>query len=127
MRVDAASLNIRRKPGGSVASPSSKRERSACLIAWVMLHLSSPRFSRRKRVMAFALGGWAAGIAQAGEPVVAVSHKAAIRALFALATGWDMTGRPPVKLDWHRLHFFAAHRDGRVTVERLNVPMTGPA
>ena len=73
------------------------------------------------------LGGWAAGIAEAGEPVVAVSHKAAIRALFALATGWDMTGRPPVKLDWQRLHFFAAHRDGRVTVERLNVPMTGPA
>ncbi len=34
------------------------------------------------------------------EPVVAVSHKAAIRALLALATGWNMLGRPPHKLDW---------------------------
>ncbi len=69
------------------------------------------------------IGGWAADVAQAGEPVVAVSHKATIRALFALATGWDMTGRPPVKLDWLSLHLFVAHCDGRVEVGRLNVPL----
>ena len=69
------------------------------------------------------IGGWAVAVAQAGEPVVAVSHKAAMRALLALATGWDMTGRPPVKLDWRALHYFVAHRDGRVAVDRLNVAM----
>jgi broad specificity phosphatase PhoE len=69
------------------------------------------------------IGGWAAEIAQAGEPVVAVSHKATIRALVALATGWDMTGRPPLKLDWRSLHLFVAHCDGRVDVGRLNVPL----
>jgi probable phosphoglycerate mutase len=69
------------------------------------------------------IGSWAAEIAASGEPVVAVSHKAAIRALLALATGWDMTGRQPLKLDWRCLHFFAAHRDGKVTIERLNVAM----
>ncbi|HEY6981189.1 histidine phosphatase family protein [Reyranella sp.] len=69
------------------------------------------------------LSAWALEIAAAGDPVVAVSHKAAIRALLALATGWDMTGRQPMKLDWHRLHFFVAHRDGSVTVDRLNVAM----
>ena len=69
------------------------------------------------------IGDWAAEIAAAGEPVVALSHKAAIRALLALATGWDMTGRQPVKLDWRCLHFFAAHADGKVTIERLNVAM----
>jgi probable phosphoglycerate mutase len=58
------------------------------------------------------------------EPVVAVSHKAAIRALLAWATGWNMLGRPPHKLDWTCLHFFVAHGDGRVTVERLNVSLT---
>lgn len=58
------------------------------------------------------------------EPVVAVSHKAAIRALLALATGWNMLGRPPHKLDWSGLHFFVAHEEGRVTIERLNVPLT---
>jgi probable phosphoglycerate mutase len=69
------------------------------------------------------IGGWATDIAAAGEPVFAVSHKAAIRALLALATGWDMTGRQPLKLDWRCLHFFTAHRDGKVTLERPNVAM----
>jgi len=69
------------------------------------------------------IGRWAASVAEAGEPVVAVSHKAAIRALLALATGWDMTGRPPHKLDWRCLHFFEAGRDGSVRVARLNVPL----
>ena len=69
------------------------------------------------------IGGWAADIAAAGEPVFAVSHKAAIRALLSLATGWDMTGRPPIKLDWRCLHFFTAHRNGKVTLARPNVAM----
>jgi probable phosphoglycerate mutase len=70
------------------------------------------------------VAGWLDEVAQAGEPVVAVSHKAAIRALLALATGWDMTGRQPLKLDWRCLHFFAAHGDGRVTLDRPNVPLS---
>lgn len=69
------------------------------------------------------IGRWTASIAAGGQPVVAVSHKAAIRALLALATGWDMMGRPPHKLDWRCLHFFSAHADGRVSVDRLNVPL----
>jgi len=68
--------------------------------------------------------GWTAEIATTGAPVVAVTHKAAIRALLALATGWDMTGRQPVKLDWRCLHVFSAHGDGRVTLERPNVPLS---
>jgi broad specificity phosphatase PhoE len=69
------------------------------------------------------IGRWAAGIAAGGRPVVAVSHKATIRALLALATGWDMMGRPPHKLDWRSLHFFSARRDGGVAIDRLNVPL----
>ena len=65
------------------------------------------------------IGRWASALR---EPVVAVSHKAAIRALLALATGWDMLGRPPHKLDWKSVHFFLAH-DGRVAIDRLNVPL----
>ncbi len=68
---------------------------------------------------------WTREIATSGRPAVAVSHKAAIRALLALATGWDMMGRPPHKLDWRCLHFFVAAPDGRVAVERLNVPFDG--
>ncbi|MFI4999417.1 MAG: histidine phosphatase family protein [Reyranellales bacterium] len=90
------------------------------------LDFQPPGGESPRTVMA-RLGVWAAEIAQAGEPVVAVSHKAAIRALLALATGWDMSGRPPVKLDWRALHFFVAHDDGRVAVDRLNVPLAGVA
>jgi len=70
------------------------------------------------------LQGWAREIAASGEPVVAVTHKAAIRALLALATGWDMTGRQPVKLDWRCLHFFSARADGSVSLDRPNVPLS---
>ena len=76
------------------------------------------------RVAMDRIAGWAREIAECGEPVVAVSHKAAIRALLALATGWDMTGRQPVKLDWKCLHFFIAHGDGKVTLDRPNVPLS---
>jgi len=67
--------------------------------------------------------GWLSELAQEGDPVVAVSHKAAIRALLALATGWDMTGRQPLKLDWRCLHFFTAHPDGTVTLDRPNLAL----
>jgi probable phosphoglycerate mutase len=32
------------------------------------------------------------------RPVVAVCHKGVIRATLVLATGWDMRGRPPMRL-----------------------------
>jgi len=79
----------------------------------------SPRATMRR------IGRWAAGVAQSGQPVAAVSHKAVLRALLALATGWDMTGRPPHKLDGRCVHFFTARADGSVAVARLNVPLAG--
>jgi probable phosphoglycerate mutase len=74
------------------------------------------------RMVMARLKRWSATLAERGVPVVAVSHKAAIRALLALATGWDMAGPPPHRLDWRRVHFFVAEHDGRVAVDRLNVP-----
>jgi 2,3-bisphosphoglycerate-dependent phosphoglycerate mutase len=53
------------------------------------------------------------------EPTLAVTHRGVIRALFAEASGWDMLGKPPVKLDWSALHFFDAAQ-GAVAIERLN-------
>jgi len=54
------------------------------------------------------------------EPTLAVTHRGVIRAVYAAASGWDMLGKPPVKLDWSALHFFTI-KDGVATVERLNV------
>jgi len=77
------------------------------------------------RATMMRIGRWAAGVARSGQPVAAVSHKAVLRALLALATGWDMTGRPPHQLDWRCVHFFTARTDGSVAVDRLDVPLNG--
>ncbi len=86
------------------------------------LDFQPPGGESPRSVMA-RIAGWTAEIAAKGEPVVAVSHKAAIRALLALATGWDMMGRPPVRLDWRSAHFFYAERDGKVRLDRPNVSL----
>lgn len=66
-----------------------------------------------------------AEIAQAGRPTGAITHKGVIRALFALASGWDMLGKAPVRLDWQSVHLFRLGADGRPAVERLNLSLRG--
>ena len=78
------------------------------------------------RMVMARLVQWTAELAQTGQPVVAVAHKAVLRALLALATGWDMTGRQPIKLDWSCLHFFVAEPGGKLRLERPNVSMAAP-
>jgi probable phosphoglycerate mutase len=65
----------------------------------------------------------AAWLVTLDEPVVAVSHKATIRALLALATGWDMTDRPPCRIDWRCLHLFEVATDGSLRLDKLNIPL----
>jgi probable phosphoglycerate mutase len=64
-----------------------------------------------------------AALAAAGRPTVAVSHKGVIRALYALASGWDMTGRPPEKLCDACAHRFTLAGGGAPRAELLNVPL----
>lgn len=66
-----------------------------------------------------------AALAENGQPVVAVSHKGVMRALYALASGWDMTGKPPVKLQNNCCHAFRLFADGTPAVELLNIPLNG--
>lgn len=60
-------------------------------------------------------------LAEIAEPTLAITHRGVIRAVFAMATGWDMRGAPPVKLDWHAVHLFRVAPDGAPTVDSLNV------
>lgn len=53
------------------------------------------------------------------EPTLAVTHRGVIRAVLAQASGWDMRGKPPAKLDWDAAHLFTVER-GRARVDRLN-------
>ncbi len=69
------------------------------------------------------LQAWLDEVARAGRPVLGVTHKGVIRAALALATGWDMRGKPPVRLDWSRAHLFGIRGDGRLVTVRLNIAL----
>ncbi|HEX3881157.1 MAG TPA: histidine phosphatase family protein [Stellaceae bacterium] len=62
-------------------------------------------------------------LAERGEPTAAITHKGVIRAVFAEAAGWDMLGKPPVRLSWDAAHLFRLDRDGRPSVEALNLSL----
>jgi len=64
---------------------------------------------------------WLQELASAGVPTLAITHRGVIRAVLAEATGWDMRGRAPAKLDWEAVHFFLLDRQGKPSVQRLNV------
>jgi probable phosphoglycerate mutase len=64
--------------------------------------------------------GWLADVAAAERDVAAVTHKGVIRVVMAKALGWDMRGKPPVRLDWTRAHVFDATPDGEPRAVGLN-------
>lgn len=64
-------------------------------------------------------------LAELGRPTVLVTHKAVGRALYALASGWPMIGKPPVKLRPNCAHVYALAADGRPEIEMLNVSLEG--
>jgi len=66
------------------------------------------------------LGLWLAEVSEGGIPTLAIAHHGVIRALYALATGWDMTGKRPVKFHRAAVHFFSLE-DGNLSVEKMNV------
>jgi len=61
--------------------------------------------------------------AAAGRPTVAVCHKGIIRAIYALAAGWDMTCKPPVRLQDDCVHLFTLDGDGTPSVAALNISL----
>jgi probable phosphoglycerate mutase len=62
-------------------------------------------------------------LAEIAEPTIIVTHKAVLRALLSLATGWEMLGKPPMKLLPNTAHVFQLGADGRLAVERMNVSL----
>ena len=64
---------------------------------------------------------WLVRVGRKESPSGAVTHRGIIRALYALASGWDMKDKPPDKLRDASAHFFEIDADGNPTVERLNI------
>ena len=67
---------------------------------------------------------WLRDVGAAQRPTVAVTHKGVIRALFALAVGWDMIETPPVRLQWTCAHGFVIDKQGEPRPARLNQPLS---
>ncbi len=71
------------------------------------------------------LAPFLAARAAAGQPAGAVTHHGVLRALYALATGWDMSRKPPHRLIAGRGHRFLLGLDGTPTVAALNLALVG--
>lgn len=70
---------------------------------------------------------WLPRIAADGTPVAAVTHLGVVRAVLSAATGWDMTTKPPIRLQRETLHRFRVDRNGTVSVVECNVPLAARA
>jgi len=66
---------------------------------------------------------WIASLAGRDDRTVAVAHNGVLRALVALATGWDMRSKPPSKLRPACVHRFAIDARGRPTLIRCNIAL----
>ncbi|QQS15054.1 MAG: histidine phosphatase family protein [Rhodospirillales bacterium] len=90
------------------------------------LDMTPPGGESPRQAMA-RLRPWLARTAADGRDTIAVSHKGLIRVVLAMATGWDMTGRQPARLDWSRVHLFRVGAGGAPEIDRLNLPLDGAA
>lgn len=67
---------------------------------------------------------WAADLGPDTSPAVAATHKGVIKAALGLATGWDLTGKAPVRLRWNCAHLFEYDaRAGRIGLRQANIEL----
>ena len=89
-----------RPPGGE-----SPREVQARIVDWARDAAGSPPGAVWSHCS--PEGGVGRSVAGQSPPgVVAITHKGVIRAVLGLVHGWDLTGKPPERLDWTRAHRF---------------------
>jgi len=66
-------------------------------------------------------------LAELRVPTVFVTHKGVSRALYALASGWEMRDKPAHKLRNGHAHEFDVDAAGNAKTVRLNIPLEGSA
>jgi len=81
----------------------------------------TPLGGESPRMLLSRLRTWLQDVARQGVPTLAITHRGVIRAVLVEATGWDMRGKPPAKLDWEAVHLFLLDARGKPAVERLNL------
>jgi len=65
---------------------------------------------------------WLEELSVGSKDVLAITHKGVVRALYALASGWDMRGKPRHRLADNVAHEFELDRTG-VRFRRLNIAL----
>ena len=65
---------------------------------------------------------WLEELSTANNDVLAITHKGVMRALYALASGWDMRGKPPHRLADNAVHEFDLDRGG-LCIVALSIPL----
>lgn len=86
------------------------------------LELAPPGGERPREVMA-RLSDLLAELGAARTSAFVVTHKGVLRAALALATGWDMTHKPPIRLDSAALHLFSLDAQGAIALVEANIPL----
>jgi probable phosphoglycerate mutase len=81
----------------------------------------TPLGGESPRMLLSRLRGWLEDVARSRTPTLAITHRGVIRVILAEASGWDMRGKPPAKLDWKAAHFFRLDEHGVPEIQRLNV------
>lgn len=66
---------------------------------------------------------WLAEVAASGRPTGAVAHAGVIRALYGLATGWDLASDPPEPIRNACAHRFRLAPDGTPALVALNIAL----
>jgi broad specificity phosphatase PhoE len=65
---------------------------------------------------------WLAEVFATEQAIVAVTHKGVMQMALALATGWDLMSRPPVRMDWGRGQLFSVDGTSRsLRVRKITV------
>ncbi|MCP1336535.1 histidine phosphatase family protein [Futiania mangrovi] len=86
------------------------------------LDLSPPGGERPRAVMG-RLSGLLAELGAARATAFVVTHKGVLRAALALASGWDMTQKAPVRLERGTVHLFRLEADGAISLVEANIPL----
>lgn len=69
---------------------------------------------------------WLERLATDDKDILAITHKGVMRALYALASGWDMRGKAPHRLLDNAAHEFELDRAG-LRIRRLNIALQSSA
>ena len=105
-----------------------RTERGADMVADEALGLDlRPPDGESPRDVCERLRPWLEQLGNSEEDWIAVTHKGVIRALLALATGWDKRTKPPQKMRWECAEEIDVERNGDISLGAANVALAPSA